>query len=314
MAAPSIPRAPAAFLEPLEAFLSYLALERGLSRNTLLAYRRDLDQAAGFLAAQGAADWRGVTAGQATAWIQHLGGGRYTATSVARKLAALRMLARHLVRENLREDDFAALLTGPKRGRRLPGAMAVDEVGRLLAAADGTDARGLRDRALLELFYSSGLRVSELAALRLTQVDLEHGFIRVFGKGSKERVVPLGGKARDALARYLAAGRPGLVKPRTGSQFFLNKHGTALSRVALWMIVRQYARRAGLSRPAKPHALRHSFATHLLSGGADLRAIQEMLGHASISTTQVYTAVEPRRLAEQHARFHPRGTGPRPRA
>jgi integrase/recombinase XerD len=156
------------------------------------------------------------------------------------------------------------------------------------------------------LFYSSGLRVSELAGLMLQQVDVEHGYIRVIGKGSKERVVPVGGKACDALMVYLASGRPHLVKPRTGSQLFLNKNGTALSRVALWMIVKAYAKRAGITKNVKPHALRHSFATHLLTGGADLRAIQEMLGHASISTTQLYTAVEPQRLVDHHAKFHPR--------
>jgi len=175
-----------------------------------------------------------------------------------------------------------------------------------LSAANGADPRGLRDRALLELFYSSGLRVSELAGLLLQQVDLEHGFLRVFGKGSKERVVPVGGRARDALVTYLTAGRPHLVKARTGSQFFLNHRGAALSRMGLWLIVQQYAKRAGLAKKVKPHALRHSFATHLLTGGADLRAIQEMLGHASIATTQIYTAVEPQRLLDQHAKFHPR--------
>jgi len=179
-------------------------------------------------------------------------------------------------------------------------------VERLLTAADGGDARALRDRALLELFYSSGLRVSELAALTLQQVDLEHGFVRVFGKGSKERVVPVGGKAAEALATYVAAGRPQFVRTRTGSQLFLNKNGAGLSRVALWMIVKKYAKRAGITKNVKPHGLRHSFATHLLTGGADLRAIQEMLGHASIATTQIYTAVEPQRLLDHHAKYHPR--------
>ncbi|HYD83893.1 MAG TPA: tyrosine-type recombinase/integrase, partial [Opitutus sp.] len=160
--------------------------------------------------------------------------------------------------------------------------------------------------ALLELFYSSGLRVSELAGLMLQQVDLEHGFLRVFGKGAKERVVPVGGKAAEALATYLAAGRPHFVRGRTGSRLFLNKHGAALSRVMLWMIVKKYAKRAGITKNVKPHGLRHSFATHLLTGGADLRAIQEMLGHASIATTQIYTAVEPQRLLDHHAKYHPR--------
>jgi integrase/recombinase XerD len=176
-----------------------------------------------------------------------------------------------------------------------------------VAAPDSGEPRALRDRALLELFYSSGLRVSELAALTLQQIDLTQGFIRVFGKGAKERVVPVGGKACDAIATYVTAGRPQLVRPRTGSQLFLNHRGGGLSRVALWMIAKQHARRAGITKNVKPHALRHSFATHLLTGGADLRAIQEMLGHASISTTQLYTAVEQQRLVEHHGKFHPRG-------
>ena len=300
-------RAPAAFADAIENFLAFVALERGLSANTVAAYRRDLDQAAEFFQRHGVADWRALDAERAAAWIRHLSEEGFSRASVARKLAALRMLGRHLVRERWRDEDFAALLQGPKRAPRVPGTLSESEVERLMAAAGKGDPRGLRDRALLELFYSSGLRVSELASLLLQQVDLEHGFIRVFGKGAKERVVPLGGKAREALANYLIAARPHFVRARTGSQFFLNKHGGALSRVALWMIVKEHARRAGITRNVKPHLLRHSFATHLLTGGADLRAIQEMLGHASIATTQVYAAVEPSRLVDQHARFHPRG-------
>jgi integrase/recombinase XerD len=221
-------------------------------------------------------------------------------------VSALRTLARYLVREKLRGDDFTALLSAPKLARRIPGTLTSDEVERLLAAANGGDAASLRDRALLELFYSSGLRVSELAALMLQQIYPEQGFVRIFGKGSKERVVPLGRKAVEALNLYLSASRPAFVTSRTGSQLFLNKNGTALSRVALWMIVKKYAKRAGITRNVKPHGLRHSFATHLLTGGADLRAIQEMLGHASIATTQIYTSVEPQRLLDHHEKFHPR--------
>lgn len=302
-------RAPAAFAGDIEAFLSFLSLERGLAKNTLASYRRDLDQAAKFLARQEVADWRTVTADEAAAWVHSLSAARYTVASLARKLSALRMLARFLVHEKLRDDDFTALLSGPKLARKIPHTLSEDEVARLVAAPSGGDPRSLRDRALLELFYSSGLRASELAALTLQQVDLQQGFLRVFGKGSKERVVPVGGKACDALATYLASGRPHLVKPHTGSQFFLNHRGRALSRVALWMIVKAHAKRAGITKNVKPHALRHSFATHLLTGGADLRAIQEMLGHASISTTQIYTAVEPQRLVEHHAKFHPRNRG-----
>ena len=298
-------RAPDNFASDVEGYLGFISLERGLSKNTLLSYRRDLDQAAAFLAKQGVSNWRTVRTDQLAAWVHSLHTD-YSVASLARKVSALRNLARFLVREKLREDDFAARLTAPKLTRRMPGTLTAEEVARLLAAADGGDAASLRDRGLLELFYSSGLRVSELAGLMLQQVNLEHGFLRVFGKGAKERVVPIGGKAVQALERYLTAARPQLVKLRTGSQLFLSKHGTALSRVMLWMIVKKYAKRAGITKNVKPHGLRHSFATHLLTGGADLRAIQEMLGHSSISTTQIYTAVEPQRLRDHHAKFHPR--------
>ena len=299
-------QAPGGFADGIDQFLNYIELERNLSENTVAAYRSDLDQAAAFLAGRGATDWRGLTAAQAGEWVHSLDGERYRTASLSRKLTALRMFARFLVREKIRDDDFTALLSGPKIVRKIPSTLSTDEVARLLAAPTGGDPRALRDRALLELFYSSGLRVSELAALMLQQVDLENGFIRVFGKGSKERIVPVGGKALDALTTYLVSGRPHLVKPKTGSQFFLNSRGSALSRVMLWKLVKKHALRAGLTKNVKPHGLRHSFATHLLTGGADLRAIQEMLGHASIATTQIYTAVEPQRLLDQHAKFHPR--------
>lgn len=302
-------RAPEIFAGEIDGFLAYIALERGLSANTVAAYRRDLDQAAQHFADAGAAGWRAVTADLATAWARGLSADDYKVTSLARKLSALRMLAQHLVRERVREDDFGALVTMPKAERRIPGTLTEEEAARLMTAPAGGDAFALRDRALLELFYSSGLRVSELAALTLQQVDVEAGFLRVFGKGAKERVVPLGRKAGEAIATYAAAGRPKLVRPRTGSHLFLNHRGTALSRMGLWKIVKKHAARAGIAKNVKPHALRHSFATHLLTGGADLRAIQEMLGHASISTTQIYTAVEPERLVSHHGKFHPRNRG-----
>ena len=295
-----------AFANDIESFLGFLGLERGLAKNTLTAYRSDLDQCAAFLAKRAVKDWRSVTRVQAGEGVHSLPGRVGSPASQARKLTALRGLARFLVREKLRDDDFTQLLAAPKLSRRIPGTLTPEEVARLLAAPTGGDARALRDRALLELFYSSGLRVSELSNLTLQQIDLEQGFIRVFGKGSKERVVPVGGRAADAVTTWLVSGRPQLVKARTGSQLFLNNRGSALSRVTLWKLVKTYAARAGITKNVKPHGLRHSFATHLLTGGADLRAIQEMLGHASISTTQIYTAVETKRLLDQHAKFHPR--------
>ncbi len=298
--------APGPLADAIDGFIGFLELERGLSRNTALAYEGDLRQCARFLARRGVRAWPEAGPAQLTDWIYSLSEDEFAVSSLARKLTALRTFARYLVRERLLARDFTELLMGPKLVRKIPGTLTPAEVGRLLAAPSGGDAYALRDRAMLELFYSSGLRVSELSALTLQQVDLEHGFVRVFGKGSKERVVPVGSKACAALGTYLDAARRRFVKPRTGSELFLSERGTAISRKMLWVLVKKYAKRAGIARPVKPHLLRHSFATHLLSGGADLRAIQEMLGHASIGTTQIYTAVAPDRRITEHAKYHPR--------
>ena len=301
-----MPPAPAGFADAIDEFLSYVELERGLSRNTAQSYESDLVQASHQLKKLGAAGWSKVTAQQLTDWLHWLSDGGFSEGSQARKLSAVRMLCRHLVRERRREDDPTALLRGPKFRRKLPQTLSTGDMARLLTAPTGGDAYSVRDRAMLELFYSSGLRISELCGLTLQQADLEHGFIRVFGKGAKERVVPLGAKAGEALQTYLVAGRPRLVKARTGSELFVSERGRPISRKTLWVIVKKYAARAGLPKSVTPHLLRHSFATHLLGGGADLRAIQEMLGHASIGTTQIYTAVESSRLLDQHAKHHPR--------
>lgn len=302
-------RAPDGFFGDVNDFIAFLDLERGLSRHTAAAYRRDLDQCARWLAsARRRRGWRDVAADDLAGWVHALSDAGQAPASVARKLAALRTFFRYLLREGKRDDDPSALLLGARRARRLPGTLTIAEVERLLAAPIGGGALALRDRALLEVFYSSGLRVSELAALTVANLDLEQGFLRVFGKGAKERLVPLGRRAAAAVRRYLEAGRPQLVRRgRTGDAVFLSERGGALSRVTLWLLVRRHAQRAGITRPVKPHMLRHSFATHLLSGGADLRSIQEMLGHANLGTTEIYTAVAANRLLDEHARFHPRG-------
>jgi len=300
--------APAGFAERIDAFIAYLSLERGLSFHTQLAYQTDLDECAKFLSEKRSLkNWRNVTADAATAWLHSLRDAGMTAASSARKLTALRVFARQLVREQFRPDDFTELISAPRLPRRIPGTLTKTEMEKLLAAPTGGDAMAVRDRAILELFYSSGLRVSELSTLTIPQVDLESGFLRVFGKGAKERVVPVGGKAREALRIYLEAARRNFARTgKTGAEVFLSERGTAISRKTLWVMVRKYAKRAGVEKKVKPHLLRHTFATHLLGGGADLRAIQEMLGHANLATTQVYTAVESKRLLDQHAKFHPR--------
>ncbi len=307
--APASPEAaaPSAFSGDMDALLAHLELERGLSRHTLDAYESDLTQCARHLQELGAKDWRTTTPEQVSSWLVQLTRRDYAVASLARKLTAVRLLARFLARENLRKDDFAALLPGPKPRRKLPGTLSAAEVARLLEAPPATTAHGLRDRAMLELMYGSGLRVSELCSLKLQSLDLEQRVVRVFGKGAKERVTPFGKPAAAAVRNYLAAGRPALVKGRTGSELFLSQQGKALSRKMFWVLIKQHAQRAGITRPVKPHLLRHSFATHLLAHGADLRAIQEMLGHADLATTQIYTAVAGRRLLDEHAKHHPRG-------
>ncbi len=299
--------APLQLAGDIDGFTAFIDLEKGLSENTILGYQGDLNDCALFLfRKKKISSWAEVSSADLTDWIYTLSGDDYTVSSLARKLSSLRMFFRFLIREKIRSDDPTELMTGPKLVRRLPGTLTVKEVENLLAAPKPVNAYGIRDRAILELFYSSGLRVSELSSLTLQQIDLESGLLRVFGKGSKERVTPMGSKAMDAIEAYLTSGRPYFVKAKTGSELFLSERGTAISRKMIWVLVKKYAKLAGIEKPVKPHLLRHSFATHLLSGGADLRAIQEMLGHSDISTTQIYTAVESERLLDQHAKFHPR--------
>lgn len=296
----------AAFEDALQSFLATLQLERGLADHTLMGYEGDLRQFIAFLVSRNVADWQAVQGEHLSDWIGSLSDEEYAVSSLARKLTAVRGLAKHLVSERWRQDVFSELVRGPRLSRKLPGALSPDEVDRLLRAPDETTPQGLRDRAMLELMYSSGLRVSELCNVSLQAIDLESGLLRVTGKGSKERVVPLGKPAIEALERYLEVARPKLVKPRTGSELFLSQWGRALSRKTFWVMIKKTALLAGIEKPVKPHLLRHSFATHLLEGGADLRAIQEMLGHADIATTQIYTFVRGQSLTAAHDKHHPR--------
>jgi len=299
-------RIPLDLASPIESLMVFLELERGLSRHTLDGYFGDLEQCCGFLKSLKLDDWQSVEPRHISEWISSLSEDEYAVASLARKLTSIRMLAKYLVRERLREDDFSELIHGPKLVRRVPDTLSVDEVRRLMEAPDTNKPYGVRDKAILELFYSSGLRVSELSSLEMHQLDLEQGFLRVFGKGAKERLVPMGRQAIEWVERYLGHARNFFAKPHSGSALFLSERGTAISRKTLWVIIKKYARVAGIDKAVKPHLLRHSFATHLLSGGADLRVIQEMLGHSDISTTQIYTAVETKRLLDQHKNFHPR--------
>jgi integrase/recombinase XerD len=291
-------------------FLAYLEFERGLSRNTLEAYRSDLLQFGRFLEACGHSALTVSPAG-VSAWLSHLGdpaGAGASPATVHRKAACLRSFYRHLRRENVRDSDPTATLSAPRRGRRLPQVLTRPEVVRLLEQPKGTTPTALRDRALLEVMYACGLRASELTGLEVGDVDREARVLRARGKGSKERVVPVGRAALSALEAYLARGRPTLVRGRSVSALFVNFRGEGLSRQGLYKIVQRHAASAGLAERMSPHTLRHTFATHLLAGGCDLRSVQEMLGHADVATTQLYTHLSSERLKDVYFRAHPRAT------
>jgi len=308
---PSAPVSPTS-RAALRRYLDYLAVERGLAANTLSAYRRDLHRYAAWLAASGIDDPARAEEQDLVAFLGALRAGatpvgtRYRASSIARSLAAVRGFHRFLVRERLAGTDPSHDLGTPRVPSSLPKALSIEQVEALLGAVAGDDPRAMRDRALLETLYAAGLRVSEATALDVDDVDLDDGTVRAFGKGSKERQVPLGRSARQALTSYLVRGRPALAGPRSGPALFLNARGTRLTRQGCWKILRRHARHAGLEADVSPHVLRHSFATHLLAGGADIRSVQELLGHASLATTQVYTKVTPDRLREVYLHSHPR--------
>ncbi len=297
---------PACFSEPVHAFLAFLELEKGVSRHTISSYEKDLSQCCLFLEKQGLSSWQSLKIEHIRLWISELSIADYKASSLARKLSALRSLAAFLVRENLRQDNFMEMLSMPKKARRLPGLLSIQEVGRLLEAPPQDSPQGLRDKAMLELMYSSGLRVSELCELSMQMLDLDQGFVRVMGKGSKERVVPLGQKAVLAVQDYYLKARPLLAKAKSGSAVFLSQWGRTISRKTFWVSIKVYAKNAGILKVVKPHMLRHSFASHLLANGASLRAIQEMLGHADIATSEIYTSVQAQQLLEDYSKYHPR--------
>jgi integrase/recombinase XerD len=297
-------------------FLGHLELERGLSRNTLEAYRSDLQQFADFLEHHELDPLEAKTTDLA-AFISELAAGApdrppAAPATLQRKIACLRSFYRHLRREQRLHHDPASELRAPRSRARLPNVLSRDEVTRLLEQPRGTSPAALRDRALLETMYACGLRASEAIGLELSELDLEGGILRARGKGSKERIVPIGGKAVDALSVYLERGRPQLVGIRPERRVFVNLRGGGLSRQGLYKIVGRHARSAGLERRMSPHTLRHTFATHLLSGGCDLRSLQEMLGHADIGTTQIYTHLSTERLRDVYFESHPRAQIARP--
>jgi integrase/recombinase XerD len=300
---------------------TWLTVERGLATNSLAAYRRDLRRYAAFLRERGEHDPTVVREETVLAYVEDLksavdddGRPRYAPSSIARALVAVRSFHRFCLEEGFLAVDPSEEVGAPRVPLGIPKALTEDEVEALLAAVVGDTARALRDRAIVETLYATGVRISELVGLDRRDLDLDEGLVRVLGKGSKERIVPVGRSARDALTAYLADGRPQLARPdrspRGGEAVILNVRGGRLSRQSCWKIVRTAGERAGLGARLSPHVLRHSCATHMLERGADIRVVQELLGHASLSTTQVYTKVSPERLRAVYEAAHPRARFP----
>lgn len=301
--------------DEVDSFLSHLRVERGVSTNTLSAYRVDLCQLAYFLRREhlpptedGGAPvcWPEVDDSAITAYVLQLGDRGYGEKTRARKIASMRSFFGFLVDEGIISTDPTENISAPRMGRSLPAALTEDEVDRLLDTPDGPEATDIRDRAMLELMYAAGLRVGELVGLDIEHVDLEMGSVLAFGKGGKERLVPLHPSAVGSVATYLSAARPKLAGKGAGRALFLSSRGRRLTRQGFWLILRGRSMQAGIGKKLTPHTLRHSFATHLLHGGAPLRHVQELLGHASITTTQIYTHLTSEHVRSEYDRAHPR--------
>lgn len=288
----------------IEAYIDAAWMERGLAENTLAAYRGDLKRFAGWLQGRGA-HLLGARRADVLEFLGSLEGA--PPRSIARRLSSLRRFYLFQCREGRMKNDPCARIDAPKLGRRLPGTLTESEVEALLKSPNTESSLGLRDRAMLELLYATGLRVSELTTLTTTQINRQQGVLRVSGKGNKERLVPLGEEALDWLEKYLRLGRLDILGKRQSDALFPSRAGRAISRQAFWQSIKRHAKTAGISKSLSPHTLRHAFATHLLNHGADLRVVQMLLGHSDISTTQIYTHVARERLKELHQRHHPRG-------
>lgn len=290
----------------IDEFLNYLTVEKGLSRNTISSYKTDLVHFMEYLAGKSMSDIDKIKRQDITGYMLSLKDKGISGNSISRALVAIKMFYRFLVQERLAKDDVPGIIESPKLIRPLPNVLNVAEVDKLLAAPDIRDWMGMRDKAALELMYATGMRVSEMVDLTIDGLNLDVGFIKCRGKGSKERIVPLGKKAKEALTRYLEKIRPKLLKSKQDSHVFLSRLGRKISRQSFWKMLKKNARLARIKKDITPHTLRHSFATHLLERGADLRVVQEMLGHADIATTQIYTHINKERLKSIHKQFHPR--------
>jgi integrase/recombinase XerD len=296
----------AAMGDTIKAFLDYLSIEAGLSNNTILGYGRDLKSFAAFCGKEKISGLAQIRPPHIQKYLKNLTSDEKAEASINRALVAIKMFFRYGKLVNLVQNDFTNILEGPKLWQRLPTVCNKQHVFKLLEAPTVDDPYYLRDKAMLELLYATGMRASELAGLKISDLNLSIGYLRCFGKGKKERIVPIGKTAIAAAEQYLLEQRIKLIKPFSGDAFLLSRTGRPMGRIELWRIVKKYALRVGLPKNLTVHTLRHCFATHLLSGGADLRSVQEMLGHVDIATTQIYTHVDQDRLRSIHKKFHPR--------
>ncbi|MDD5115503.1 MAG: site-specific tyrosine recombinase XerD [Candidatus Omnitrophica bacterium] len=292
--------------ELIDSFLDYLTVERGLAKNTVVAYRQDLNIYLDFMERRGISALSRISKNDIVEFMLFEKGQGVSPRSISRRLAAIRMFHRFLSRERILKDDPTNLIDSPKLWKKVPDTLSLNEVESLISQPDVRLKQGARDKAILETLYATGMRVSECTDLKANNVNLDIGFLRCVGKGNKERVIPLGKKAIHSINRYLQSSRPYFLKGRSSEFLFVNRSGDKLSRQSVWKLITQYAKEAGIKKPIKVHTLRHSFATHLLERGADLRSVQEMLGHSNISTTQIYTHIDKERLKTIHKMFHPR--------
>jgi integrase/recombinase XerD len=290
----------------LERFLNHLSIEVGLSINTIESYRRDLERYIGFLREKKVYSADKINEEHVTGFIVHRRRQGLAENSIARNLSSIRRFHKFLVMEGYSDSDPTGVLESPKRWRKLPTVLNIDQIEKLLDQPKGDTPLSIRDRAILEFLYATGVRISELSKIKRKDLLSEVGLVRVFGKGQKERIIPIGEAAVKATSRYLDEVRPSLAKEYSEDVLFLNNRGRPFSRMGLWKILRKYVILAGIKKKVSPHTIRHSFATHLLEGGADLRAVQEMLGHADISTTQIYTHLDREYLKQEHRDHHPR--------
>ncbi len=292
--------------ELIDSFLDYLSVERGLAKNTTVAYRQDLNIYLDFIAKAGIKALSNIDKKDIVEFMFSQKSKNISAVSISRRLAAIRMFHRFLSRERILKTDPTTLIDSPKLWKKVPDTLSLNEVELLINQPQVRNHQGARDKAIIETLYATGMRVSESTSLKTNNVNLDIGFLRCIGKGNKERVIPLGKKAILSIKKYLEFSRPYFLKDKTSEYLFISRSGTKLSRQSIWKLIKRYAKEAKIKKPIKVHTLRHSFATHLLERGADLRSVQEMLGHSDISTTQIYTHIDKERLKTIHKMFHPR--------